>query len=169
VASVKAALDRANGVNSVSPALATQVQTLSTTQDAWSVSLASLGALIPGAAGVPDHGAAAQTLQLVKNIQSSSGGLKFGANVVVTGQAVADTPQNATALADLVRMVSGLASMAASQNPDGAAFVQFLQSLQVTTSGAAVNLTASLPEAQVEAILHAASAKKSGVASAHKL
>lgn len=155
VASVKAALDRSSGVNSISPALATQVQTLSTTEDAWSVSLASLGALIPGGAGSAD-GMAGQTLQLVKNIQSSSAGLKFGANVQFTAQAVADTPQDAASLGDVIKMIASLAAMSAANNTQAAGVAQALQSLQVSTSGATVNLSATLPEAQVEALLSAA-------------
>ncbi|MES1258776.1 MAG: hypothetical protein ABUS51_10105 [Acidobacteriota bacterium] len=156
VASVKAALDRASGVNSISPALAVRVQALSTTQDAWSVSLASVASLIPGAV-VPPAGPATQTLQLVKNIQSSSGGVKFGANIEMTGQALADTPQNAAALADIVRMVAGLVSMSAAQNPQAAGAAQLLQNLKVSTDGNAVNLSASIPEAQVEALIQLAS------------
>jgi hypothetical protein len=163
VASVKAALDRAGSVNSISPALATKVQALSTTQDAWSVSLASIGSMIPGGIG-PKDGPATQAFQLVKNIQSSSGGVKFGTIIQVTGQAVADTPQNATALADIVRMVAGLVSMTAAQDPHVASAVQMLQSLKVTTDGAAVNISAGFPEAQVEELIKLASGSGPGVA-----
>jgi len=158
VTSVKAALDRASAVNSINPALATQVQALSTSQDAWTVSLASLGSLMPGAQ-VKD-GPAAQSLQLVRNIQSSSGGVKFGTNIDLTGQAVADTPQNATALADIVRMVVGLVSMTAAQNPQAGPAVQLLQNLKVSADGTAVNISASVPETQVEALIKLASAQK---------
>jgi hypothetical protein len=161
VVSVKAALDRSGGVNSIDPALAAQAQTLSTTEDAWSVSLASLGSLIPG--GATAAGGAGQTLQLVKNIQSSSAGLKFGGNVQFTAQAVADTPQDASALGDVIKMIASLAAMSAASNADAAAIAQALQSLQVTTSGATVNLSASLPEAQVEALLSAALAPHAAV------
>ena len=158
--SVKAALDRSSGVNSISPALAAQVQALSTSQDAWSISLASLSALIPGGAaqgaGGPTPGTATQALQLVKNIQSCSAGLKFGANVQFTAQAVADTPQDASALGDVIKMVASLAAMSGGTNKDAAAFAQLLQSLQVTTSGATVNLSASVPESQIEALLNSA-------------
>jgi hypothetical protein len=98
-------------------------------------------------------------LQLVKNIQSSSGGVKFGENVVVNGQAVADTPQDATAVADLIRMLSAIVSMGTAQNPQAGAAAHLLQDLQVTTTGATVNITASIPEAQIEALLKTASAK----------
>jgi hypothetical protein len=156
-ASVKAALDRVNSANSVSPQLAALVQTLSTNQDAWSVSIASIGSLIPDMGPHTANPTATQVLQLVKNIQSSSGGVKFGENVVVTGQAVADTPQNATAVADLIRMVSALVSAGAAQNPEAGAVAQLLQTLQVSTSDTTVNVTANIPEAQIEALLKSAS------------
>lgn len=157
VASVKAALDRASGVNSISPALASRVQTLSTTEDAWSVSLASIASLMP-ATVAPMDSTATQTLGLVKNIQSSSGGVKFGANIELTGQAIADTAQNATALADVVKMISAFVSLSAGQNPQAGAAAQLLQNLKVTTDGTAVNLSATIPESQVEALIKLASA-----------
>ena len=155
---MKAALDRSNGVNSVDPALAALVQSLSTSEDAWSVSIASVGSLLPNLGAGTQGGNATQFAQLVKNIQSSSGGVQFGQNVVLTGQAVADTPQDAGAVADLVRMVSALLSMGATQNSQGAAAAQLLQNLQVTTTGSTVNVTASIPEAQIEAALKSVAA-----------
>jgi hypothetical protein len=168
--SVKAAIDRSSGVNSISPALAAQVQALSTTEDAWSVSVESLGALIPGGVGTSSTNAfATQTLQIVKNIQSASSGVKFGPNVQFTAQAVSDTPQDATSLADVIKMVAGLVSMsAAGQTGEGPAIGQLLQSLQVTTTGATVNISASVPETQIEAILSAQN-KKTEAPRARKL
>ena len=160
-ASVKGAVDRGTGTTAISPALATQVQTLSTNNDAWSISIASLGALIPGGTTSPSaNPVAVQTLQLVKNIQSANSGVKFGANVQFTAQAVADSPQNANSLADVIKMVAGLAAMsAAGQNGQGAAIGQLIQSLQVTATGATVNISATVPENQIEAILNASAEK----------
>ncbi len=158
IALVKAAIDRSGAVNSVSPQLATRAQALSSTQDAWSVSLASIGSLVPALGDDALKGPAAMTFQLVRNIQASSGGVKFGDNVVITGQAVADTPQNATALADIFRMLSSLASMSAGggttgQNPQAAGLAQLLGKVQITTDGSAVNLAASIPETDIESLL----------------
>ena len=170
VTSVKAAIDRSGGVNSISPALAAQVQALSTTEDAWSVSIASLGALIPGSAGSSATGMAGQTLQIVKNIQSANSGVKFGANVQFTAQAVADTPQDATSLADVIKMVVSLAAMStAGQGGEGAAIAQLVQSLQVSASGATVNLSATVPETQIESILNAAAKTSDSTPKARKL
>jgi hypothetical protein len=48
--------------------------------------------------------------------------------------------------------------MSANGNKDAAAIAQMLQSLQVTTSGSTVNLSATVPESQVESLLNAATA-----------
>jgi hypothetical protein len=163
-ASVKGALDRASGVNSIDPALAALAQSLSASDDAWSASTISIGSLIPNLGTGTETGNATKMTQLVKSIQSSSGGVQFGQNVVFNAQAVADTPQDASAVADLVRMVSALLSMGAAQNPQAGAAAQLLQNLQVTTTGATVNLTASIPEAQIEAALKFVSAKNPAAA-----
>jgi len=161
LASVKAALDRNSATNSIDPALATQVQSLSETEDAWSVSMAALAALVPAGVAAPGIGGA--VLQLGTKIVSSSGGIKFGANVQVTAQAIADNAQDAGSIADLVRMLAGIASMGAAQNPQAATVAQLLQGLQVTTSGTAVNIAASVPETQLEALLHPAAAARPAV------
>ncbi|MEP6716957.1 MAG: hypothetical protein ABJC09_15410 [Terriglobia bacterium] len=169
LASVKAAIDRSSGANSVSPELATRVQTLSTTEDAWSVSLASIGSLIPNVGDGQAKTPGAETFQLVKNIQSSSGGVKFGSTVDIVGQAVSDTPQNATALADIIRMVSSLVAMGASQNPAAGAAGQMLQNLKIATNGPTVDISLSIPEADLEALLKSVSANGPAGASEGKL
>lgn len=156
---VKAAIDRADKVNSISPALAARVQALSTTLDAWSVSLASFASLIPSELGGA-KGPLAQPLALVKNIQSSSGGVKFGANVEISGQAVANSEASAKALADIVRLVAGLVRMSGAQDPKMAGIAQLVQSLKIANSGNEVNISASIPEAQLEALIHTAIAQK---------
>ena len=157
-ASVKAAVDRADKVNSISPALAARVQALSTTLDAWTVTLASLGSLLPAELGGA-KGPAAQPLALVKNIESSSGGVKFGANVEISGQAVANNEQNAKALADIVRMVAGFVTLSGGQDPKLAGIAQIVQTLKVENVGNTVNISASVPEAQLEALMKMQAAK----------
>ncbi|MCU1326398.1 MAG: hypothetical protein JWN34_1768, partial [Bryobacterales bacterium] len=153
IASVKSAIDRSVKVSSISPDLAARVQTLSTTLDAWSVSLASFASLLPAELG-GTTGPAAQPLALVKNILSSSGGVKFGSTIEVSGQAVANSEQNAKALADIVRMVAGMVTLSSTQDPKLANIAQLVQSLKVENLGTAVNLSASIPEAQLESLIH---------------
>jgi hypothetical protein len=151
-ASVKAALDRQNNANSLDPALAAKVQSLSTAEDAWSVSIASLGSLIP--AGAAANTSSNQITSILKDVQSSSGGVKFADQTVnITGQAIANTPENAGALGDVIRLIVTLVSTNAGANAQAAAAAQFLQSLQITTDGNAVNLALTVPESQFEAFL----------------
>lgn len=202
VSSVKAAIDRSTGANSINPALATRVQQLSTTQDAWTVTLSSLSSLMPGlgiwggtgnpapgntagstagrepahrdpsnrqatpgsgprgrdphgdspsASGRIEAGPGAATFQLVKDIQESSGGVKFGANIEITAQVVTSDPKNATALGDMIRMLAGLAMLV--KGPEATSMAGLLQTLQVTATGTTVNIGLSIPEAQAESLL----------------
>lgn len=156
-ASVKAALDRNAKVNSIDPALATRVQQLSTSEDAWTVSMASFSALIPNLGGAsPVQGPGAQAFQIFKDVQQSSGGVKLGANIEITGQAITSDPKNASALSDLIKLFAGLATMAGGNDPNVAAAAKLLQQLQVSAQGTEVNVALSVPEAQVEELLKAA-------------
>ena len=150
-ASVKSALDRQNNANSIDPALAAKVQSLSASEDAWSASIASLGSLLPMGA---DTASSNQITSILKDVQSSSGGVKFNDQTVnITGQAMADTPQNAGALGDVIRLIVMLVNNNAAANTQSAAAAQLLKSLEITTDGNAVNLALTVPESQFEAFL----------------
>jgi hypothetical protein len=152
-ASVKAALDRQNNANSIDPALGAQVQALSAADDAWTVSIASAASLLPMGAMADTSGN--QITGILKNIQSSSGGVKFrDQNVNISGQAVADSPQNAGALSDVIRLLATLAGANSGANAQAAAVAGILQSLQITIDGTAVNLALTVPESQLESFLN---------------
>lgn len=159
-ANVKAAIDRNSGAaTAINPMLAARVLELSTTQDAWSVTLSSISALIPNVAGANVQGPGAAVFNLVKDVQQSSGGVKLGTNVEITAQAVTSDPKNATALSDVIKMFAGLASMAGAKDPKAAGFAQLLQKLQVNTVGTAVNIGLTIPEADLESLLRPAVVK----------
>lgn len=149
--SVKAAVDRSTAANSLDPALAVKVNALSSTQDEWLVSTASLAALIPSAADAA-KGPAAQVLPLLKSVLSFSGGVKSSDNVVFSGEAVTNDPKNAAALSAVVKLgITLLGSIASGQkDPHLAELASLLQTAQLTTNGPAVNLTLSIPEPQIE-------------------
>jgi hypothetical protein len=148
LASVKAAIDRSTGTNSIDPALAAIVNQLSTNEDEWLVSSTSVASLLPAntAAAAPATGPAATLLPMLKNIQSFNGGVKFGDNVAFTAEAVASDPQNAAALQAVVKL--GIVLVGAN--------VPMLQGLQVSTNGSAVDLSLSVPEAQIENLVNKA-------------
>jgi hypothetical protein len=166
IASVKAAIDRSTVTNSINTALATQVQTLSTTEDAWVVSNVPASSLLSDAFGMDNHVGnstkpatpsplpMSQFAQMFNGIQGSSGGVKFGDTVVMTGQAVMTDAATAKSLADVLQALVSIASMAGGQNPEIASLAQILQSLKITADGATINLALSVPETQLESILN---------------
>ena len=156
LADVQAAIARTNTPSAIDPALATQVNQVSSAEDEWLVSSVSVASLLPpAAANNATNSPVNQILPILKSIQSFSGGIKFADNVVMTGQATSTDAQNAGALSAVIKLaVNLLSSMGTGQNAQMAQFAQVLQSLQVTTSGMAVNLSLSVPEAQVEAALN---------------
>lgn len=167
--SVKAAIDRSAHPNgSLDPALVTRVGQLSTTLDAWTVSLvpvSAMGKQTPGPVlPAPLQG------DLLKTIQQASGGVKFGGIVQISGEAVAKDEKDATSLADVVKFFASMIQMNA-PTKNGAQFISLIQSLNVTTDKNTVKLALNIPEDQLESILSAgmlASAKREHGGEAHR-
>jgi hypothetical protein len=162
IASVKAAIDRSPNANSINPALAVQVQTLSTTEDAWVVTNSPLTSLIPTlgapaappATGTTTPAPVSPFAGMFSSIQGSSGGVKFGTNVQITGQVLTTDAASATSLANVLQALVSIASMAGGQDPQIAVLAQILQGMKVTADGATINVALSIPETQVETILN---------------
>jgi hypothetical protein len=148
--SVKAAVDRQSAASSVDPALAAKVNQLSSTNDAWSVSIAPLSSLAGGVKDTPLQGA----LQgdLLKKIQQTSGGIKFGAPNQISGEAVTSDPKDATALGDVVKFLATMIQTNGKNNQ----IATLAQNLNVTTDGATLKVALSIPEDQLESFLNAA-------------
>lgn len=148
LANVKGAIDRHKTTNPVDPSLAAKLAAYSTS-DAWSVSLAPVAALpVPaGALGQAD---------LLKTVQQASGGIMLTSPVQISGEAVASSSQDATALGDVIKF---LATMVQTQggktNPEVATL---FQSLSVSTDGSTLKITLSIPETDLENLLKSAEA-----------
>lgn len=139
LASVKGAIDRQHLAQPLPAALLVKINQWSNAQDAWGISAVPPSSLVPTAKDAqpnPIFGAA-------QSVQSAAGGVKFGANVVFSGEAVADTAQNASTLGDLVKFMINLAQMQSAQNPEAQALVN---SVNVSASGTVLKLSASLPQ-----------------------
>ena len=148
LANVKAAIDRRSGGPTIPAALVAQVNKLSSTEDAWALSTVPPSTLRPPSAAPPAAGA--DLGNALQKIQSASGGVKFGSVVVLTGQAQAATPRDASALGDVLKLFVNLAQAQASNHPGAAALAQ---SLVVTTQGSTVKITLSLPEDQFQQLV----------------
>jgi hypothetical protein len=147
LANVKAALDRTVHPTSLPASVATQIQTWSQSQDAWALTTVPPGTLAPNPGMPPIPGLGTGTgsnpNNAFQNIQQLAGGVKFGASVVVTGQAQAATAQDATQMGDVVKLLASLAQMQSNADPK---LTALLQSLKVAPSGSTLNVTLSLPQ-----------------------
>jgi hypothetical protein len=140
IANVKGAIDRSKTAQSLPAAVAVKVNQWSTSQDAWGVTTVPPASLAPATKPGTLNGPIANAGQ---NVESAAGGVKFGAQVVFSGEAQCDTAQNATTLGDVVKLLVNLAQMQAGQDPTAAALIK---SVSVTASGNVVKISASLPQ-----------------------
>lgn len=124
--------------------LAARIAAVSAGADAWFVSL------IPGAE-LPPAGAGPQAGVLAV-IEQASGSLQLGATVVAAGEVVATTPQDAAALADVVRLLVSLVRLNR-QDPRAAALAEILNSLEVSAAGVTVRLRLAVPQTQIESLI----------------
>ena len=154
LAMVKAALDRRTQASMLDPQITAKVNTLSTSQDAWAVSIAPLSSINSGPAADPTIQGALGG-DLFKKITQTSGGVKFGANVQLSTEMVAQDEKNASALGDVVRFLVGMATMN-SGGSKGAppVLMSVLQGLTIQTQGNVVNVTVTAPEDQIESLIN---------------
>jgi hypothetical protein len=152
VATVKAAIDRQKSPAPLPAAVTVQVNQWSTTQDAWTVITVPPSTLQPNAgvpAAIPGVGPVNGN-NAFQAIQQAAGGVKFGTNVVVTAQATATTPQDATQLGDTLKLLASLAQMQANGDPK---LIALSQSLTVNANGNVLNFSVSLPQDQLIGVL----------------
>jgi len=150
LANLKAAIDRVSAPSILPAALITEVGRLSATNDAWALSTVPPSSLKPsaGAPSIPGLGNGAENV--LGTVQSATAGIKFGANVVIAGQAQADTAQNATAIAGLVQLLVNMAQLKAADEPQVQALAK---ALTVTANGATINISLTMPSTQFQELL----------------
>ncbi|MFN7994574.1 MAG: hypothetical protein U0Q18_13290 [Bryobacteraceae bacterium] len=151
---VRAAIDRKSTPAAIPSDLAVRVNQLSTTSDVWFVSLVPLAQLKPQMA---PEGETPRQPDMVNKVQQASLSVKFGSNVALTAQTVSPTAQDATALADMVRFLSGMAKMNAARDPSAAGLISLLEAIIVKTDGAVTTLSLTVPEQQIEQMIDAGS------------
>jgi len=159
ILSVKGAIDRQASPTVLDPAVQGQISQWSNAEDAWVIANTPPASLHPPAMVGAPNPALQNALQ---NIQQCAGGVKFGAQVVVTSQAQTDTAQNAASIVSLLQFASNFVQMQAQQkNPE---LGSILKSLSVNSNGNLVNVSLSVPEDQIEQAVKAKSGAKSGTA-----
>jgi hypothetical protein len=138
IASVKGAIDRQTMPQPLPSTVTMQIGQWGT-QDAWAVSTVSPMSM----AGPPKGGQTNPMAGAVQAVQSAGGGVKFGTNVVFSGQATCDTAQNAKTLSDLMQLMLNMAQMQAGSDPKAAALIQ---NTKITVNQNAITVSASLPQ-----------------------
>jgi ethanolamine utilization microcompartment shell protein EutS len=159
VASVKAAIDRQSAPQALPASVLSQIKTLSAAQDAWFVTTVPVSTLLgPNALVAPGLSTDAKAqLNIVSQIQSASGGVKFGANVAFNAVAQADNAQNATNLAGMIQLMANMLQLQGSSNPNAALVGK---AITASASGTAVTMSLTLPQAQFQALLKPQAAMK---------
>lgn len=151
LAGVKAAIDRQTQPSTLDPALAARVNDLSGSQDIWAVSTLPLSTL---AGAVPDRNVSgALQGDLLKAIESTSGGVKFGASVDFSAEAATRSEKDAGSLADVARFLLSLVQSNAPKGPGPAAFLAMLQNVNISTQASSVKLSFSIPESELENLI----------------
>jgi hypothetical protein len=144
IASVKGAIDRQTAPSTLPASLVVEVNQLSTSEDAWGISQGPPPTIKPPA-NMPNV-----STNIFQNIQQASGGVNFGSQVVINAQLVADTAQDATTLANMIEFLVNLGEIQTQQNANASAA---LKAVVIATSGSTINVMASIPVAQLEALV----------------
>jgi hypothetical protein len=95
--------------------------------------------------------AQAQAVRALQSVLASSGGIRFGAEVGITFNALTRSPQDAGSLSDVVRF---LASAAQTQKSNQAPqLTAALANLNVVPSGSSVQARVTVPEKSMEELI----------------
>jgi hypothetical protein len=100
---------------------------------------------------VPDSSGGALKGDALKSIQQASGGVKFDQVINVSAELVAQTAQDATSLADGLRLLAGLAAL--QQKPQNQALQSLLNTLSVKAEANTVKIGLTIPEALLESLV----------------
>jgi hypothetical protein len=166
-ANVKAAIDRQQKTSSLPAEVLVRVNQWSTSQDAWAITTVPPTSLAPAAGLPPIPGIGQQQGQAnaFTGIQHAAGGVKFGANVVVSAQAQAANATDATQIGDTLKLLASLAQLQSNGDPK---ILALSKSLTVNTNGALLNVSVSLPQDQLVDLLKSAGTPKQTVPRARK-
>src|SRR5690242_6089652 len=135
--------------NRASPAtlnsnLQSRIEAIGPENDAWFVSLDHGGALAQHI--LEEAGPQAQAMQ---SVTQSSGGIRFGDTVQASFEAITRSPQDANALADVIRFLASMVRMR-QDDPRAAILAPALDSMALATAGNTVRFSLSIPEKSLE-------------------
>ena len=155
---VKGAIQRRRAGTVLDPRIAQKIQQISSRHDLWVSTTMPVSSF---AERMPDRTVGgAMKGDVLKGIEQASGGLRFGAaNVEISGEAVARTDKDATALADVVRFLANMVQMN-SENKRAGEFAAILETLDLKTEANVIKFSISVPEDQIEKMIKPRAARK---------
>ena len=162
VPAVQAAIDRRRAASSsLDSKLAAKIAQLSTQYDAW---FTASGFVAPVGPAVPRPNVPGNIpVSALQSIESTSGGVKFGVNVQVGGEAITRSDKDAQALVDVARFLAGMLSMNSGNNPDAAKLAALAQNTQWTAQGTKVSMSLTMPESDLEQLLQQHGTRRAAV------
>ncbi len=144
---VRTAIDRRGAGVGFDAKLAAKVAEVSGKYDAWMASIAPLSNF---SGKIPDQRMNGMINgEMVQGIEQASGGVVFGANVQIAGEAVTRSEKDATALADVVRFLAGMVQMNR-EKPEVAKLAAVLDTMSLKASANTVSISLSVPENDLE-------------------
>jgi hypothetical protein len=148
---VEAAIDRRIARAGVATGLAGKVQQISSTNDFWFTTLVPLSEF---ADSMPDSNlAGALKGNLLQNVQQASGGVKFGSNIVLSAEIMTRSPQDASALVDVVKFIAGLIQTNRESDKTASKVSTVLDALRCSAQGNVMTMSLSIPEAALEQMM----------------
>lgn len=152
-------LENSNVPSTLDAALAAQVAAYGEKNDAWFAALPGTDGLGKGFALGGDQ---AKTLQ---SIMQAAGGIHYGETIDVTLEAIARSPQDATSLADVMRLGASMVQMQRQKDPRAAVLAGALDNMELRTTGDRVHLSFSLPEKTLEQLIEQGHARPASLKS----
>lgn len=142
------------------PALQSKINPMGGNNDIWFATLASGDFLAKrfhadSQGDTGDHGHAhAQSMpdqaKILQSMVQSSGGIRLGSSMQLTFDAVADSSQDATSLADVIHFLASMVQMQRQSDPRADLMASSLDSMTVQTAGNEVHFAMSIPEKSLE-------------------
>ncbi len=149
--SVKAAIERRQTNAALSGKLIAKVRDLGSRNDFWFVTLVPVSEF---ASAMPDPNlSSALKGNLMQAIHEASGGVHFGENVTISGEAITRSDKDAAALVDVFRFVAGLLTMNRQNDPTVNQLANTLDGLDLKTTGNVMTMSLAIPEKQLEQLL----------------
>jgi hypothetical protein len=150
---VQAAIDRRVARAGVATGLAGKVRQTSASNDFWFTTLVPLSEF---ASSMPDANlAGALKGNMLKAVQQASGGVKFGSDILLTAEIVTRSPQDASALVDVVKFIAGLIQTNRKSDKTAERVSTVLDAIKCSAQGNVMTMSLSIPESVLEQMLNA--------------